>query len=187
MSARTAAATSLREAMTAYAQACAAATDVEWVRQGPPRGWSLAETTEHVATTNEGIHRVVGALRPLVEGEAIVLDDADVNVGMFDGDGAAPGPGPTGTWIDAADAVARFEQSMQALVEWADTDEAQLRAGVFEHPVFGFMDGVQWLLFAAVHTESHRLEITASRPLAGRSDHATAGQQPIGPRVDRVT
>jgi hypothetical protein len=170
MSTLATAAVSLRETMTAYARACAAATYAEWVRQGPPRGWSMAETTEHVATTNEGIHRVVGALRPLAEGEAIVLDEADVNVGMFDGDGAAPGPGPTGTWIDTADAVARFEQSMQALVEQANTDEAQLRAGVFEHPVFGFMDGVQWLRFAAVHTESHRLEITALRPLAGRSD-----------------
>ena len=77
----------------------------------------MAETTEHVATTNTGIRRIVGALRPLGQGESIALEDREINVGMFRGDGAPPGPSPTGTWIDAEEAVDRFEQSMQALIE----------------------------------------------------------------------
>jgi hypothetical protein len=123
----------------------------------------MAETTEHVATTNTGIHRIVGALRPLEQGEAIALDDREINVGMFRDDGTPPGPGPSGTWTNPHEAVARFEQSVQALVERTNTDENELRAGVFEHPVFGLMDGVQWLLFAAVHTNSHLAEITPLR------------------------
>ena len=84
-------ATGLRDAMTAYAKACAATTKGDWVRQGPPRGWSMAETTEHVATTNMGIRRIVGALRPLEQGQSIALNDREINVGMFRGDGAPPG------------------------------------------------------------------------------------------------
>jgi DinB superfamily len=169
MSTLAATATSLRDAMTAYVQACGAPTEREWVRQGPPRGWSMAETTEHVATTNTGIHRLVGALRPVERGEAIALDDREINVGMFRGDGAPPGPGPTGTWTNADEAVARFEQSMQGLIEHTNADESALRAGVFEHSVFGLMDGVQWLLFAAVHTNSHLAEITELRAPASPS------------------
>jgi DinB superfamily len=88
---------------------------------------------------------------------------------MFDGDGVAPGPGPTGTWTDAADALAQFEQSMQALLEQTQANEAQFRAGVFEHSAFGPMDGVQWLLFAAVHTNSHLSEIKQFGDIAGRT------------------
>jgi hypothetical protein len=156
-------ATGLRDAMTAYANACAPTTNSDWVRQGAPRGWSMAETTEHVATTNIGIRRIVGALRPLEQGQAIALDDREINVDMFRGDGAPPGPGPTGTWIDAREAVAQFEGSMMALIELTNGDEHDLRAGAFEHPVFGLMDGVQWLLFAAVHTNSHVAEINQLR------------------------
>ena len=119
----------------------------------------MADTTEHLATTNSGICRIVGALRPLGDGEVTALLDEDINVAMFDGDGMAPGPGPTGTWTDAAGALAQFEQSMHALIEQTQANEAQFRAGVFEHPVFGLMDGVQWLMFAAVHTNSHLSEV----------------------------
>ncbi len=156
-------ATDLRDAATGYSQACAAVTERDWVRQGPPRGWSMAETTEHIATTNTGIHRIVGALRPLDDAESIALHDRDINVGMFREDGAAPGPGPTGTWTNAQEAVAQFEQSMHGLIERTNANEGDLRAGVFEHPVFGLMDGVQWLLFAAVHTNAHLAEITELR------------------------
>ena len=27
------------------------------------------------------------------------------------------------------------------------------------HPVFGLMDGLQWVLFAAAHTERHRAQL----------------------------
>lgn len=169
MSTLAATATNLQDAATAYAHACAAVTGADWVRQVPPRGWSLAETTEHLTTTNSGICRIVGALRPLGDGEATALLDTDINVHMFDGDGVAPGPGPTGTWTDAPDALAQFEQSMQALIEQTQANEAQFRAGVFEHPVFGLMDGVQWLLFAAVHTNSHLSEIKQVGDVAGQT------------------
>jgi len=169
MSTLAATATSLRDAMWAYADACAAVSEAAWVRQGPPRGWSMAETTEHVATTNTGIHRIVGGLRPLEEGETPALDDGEINVGMFRDDGVPPGPGPTGSWTNANEAVARFEHSMQALIGRTEAGDADLRAGVFEHPVFGLMDGVQWLRFAAVHTASHLSEITQLRAGVARS------------------
>ena len=82
---------------------------------------------------------------------------------MFGDVGAAPGPGPTGSWTNAPEAVSRFEESMRALIERTDTHEGRLRAGVFKHPVFGLMDGVQRLRFAAVHTESHLAEIIGLR------------------------
>ena len=83
--------TNLQDAATAYAHACAAVSGADWVSRGPPHGWSMAETTEHVTTTNSAICRIVGALRPLGDGEAAALLNTDINVHMFDGDGMESG------------------------------------------------------------------------------------------------
>jgi hypothetical protein len=34
-----------------------------------------------------------------------------------------------------------------------------LRGVAVPHPVFGLLDGVQWLFFAAAHTERHRAQL----------------------------
>jgi len=121
----------------------------------------MAEVTEHVTFTNRGICGLVsGSLRSLAPEEATALRDHEITTRLFDGAAPPPGPGPTGTWNDVAAARREFEASMRALVELASDDGLDLRAGGYEHPVFGLMDGVQWLLFAAGHTESHRAEIT---------------------------
>lgn len=148
-----------------YVETCADVTGTEWVARALARGWSVADTTEHVTTTNVAIHRLLSrGLRPRRRGEATALSDDDITVRMFEDAGPAPGPEPTGTWTDPADAIAQFEQSMRALVGAANPGEEALRAAVGDHPVFGLMDGVQWLRFAAVHTESHRIEVTQREP-----------------------
>jgi hypothetical protein len=36
----------------------------------------------------------------------------------------------------------------------------------FEHPIFGLLDGVQWLLFAASHHDNHTRDLLELRELA---------------------
>jgi hypothetical protein len=44
---------------------------------------------------------------------------------------------------------------------WARATTADLRAHGLPHPVFGVFDGVQWILFAAAHTDSHLPQLRA--------------------------
>jgi hypothetical protein len=45
------------------------------------------------------------------------------------------------------------------VIEWAGNTDLDLRSCGCVHPVFGLMDGVQWLLFLYAHTERHRGEL----------------------------
>jgi hypothetical protein len=45
------------------------------------------------------------------------------------------------------------------VIEWAGNTELDLRSCGFAYPVFGLMDGVQWMLFLYAHTERRRAEL----------------------------
>jgi len=73
----------------------------------------------------------------------------------------APPPGlrePTGL-ASQEESVAAFAASMQAILDWYDTVDVDLRECARVHPAFGVFDGAQWLLFVAVHTQQHRGQI----------------------------
>jgi hypothetical protein len=157
----------LRWATTAYRELCLDRTWANWLNAAPPDGWSFADHTEHVTTANVGIHRMVTtALRPRRRGETMTFEDAAITVQLFDAPGLADAPPrPTGTWIDMGKAILSFERSMGQLMDVVHVDEVELRAGVFEEPTMGVMDGVQWLLCAVAHTESHLVEVRELRDI----------------------
>jgi hypothetical protein len=66
---------------------------------------------------------------------------------------------PSGAWTDRQLAIERFDANAGTLLEWADGTDADLRAVGLEHPVFGLLDGVQWLHFAEAHIERHRAQL----------------------------
>jgi hypothetical protein len=47
------------------------------------------------------------------------------------------------------------------LVAWVRGTPADLRAHGLPHPVFGVFDGIQWILFAAAHTDNHLPQLRA--------------------------
>ncbi len=65
---------------------------------------------------------------------------------------------PSGAWT-LAEAAGRFSETRGRTVEFARSTTANLRGIVWPHPLLKELDGVQWLLFVAVHGERHRLQI----------------------------
>ncbi len=65
---------------------------------------------------------------------------------------------PRGAWTPES-AIGRFGQTRGRTVAFTRSTTANLRDVVWPHPFFKELDGVQWLLFAAVHGERHRLQI----------------------------
>jgi hypothetical protein len=131
-------------------------------REGEP--WSIAETVEHVVLSDRsvraGLQRILAA--PFPPG-APRFDDAAISADMFDAAGPAP-PAlaePKGRFATPAEGIAALAGAGDEIVAWARATTEDLRAHGFSHPVFGLFDGVQWILFAAAHTDSHLPQVRA--------------------------
>jgi hypothetical protein len=77
--------------------------------------------------------------------------------------GPAP-PGlaePTGRFATRAEGIAALIEIRDELVAWVQATTADLRAHGLPHPAFGVFDGVQWILFAAAHTDNHQPQLRA--------------------------
>lgn len=146
-----------------------------WTRRPASGAWSAADHAEHVIASNAQFVRVLSrGLRPLPPGTTRI-DDAAIPV-LLEREVAPEqrtllaATDPTGTLTDSEAALAAMGASVETLLRAADgRSSAELRGVGAPHPIFGPLDGVQWLLFAAAHTEQHRGQIAAAR-LAGSGD-----------------
>lgn len=129
--------------------------------------WSILEIAEHVALVEDGIARLLIeklADKPLSEDERRGLKSRDtlVTTVLFDRKTRMPAPErikPTGRYGDPMEAAAVFESTQARLLEWLEETPLDLRAHGSPHPMLGMLDGKQWLLFAAAHTERHTRQI----------------------------
>ena len=137
-----------------------------WQLRPTGEAWSLAETVEHVVLANRLVRARLPQLlaAPLPPGTPR-FDDAAISAGMFDG--ARPPPTdlaePKGRFATRTEGIAALVQIHDELVAWAGGTAADLRAYALPHPVFGVFDGVQWILFAAAHTDNHLPQLRALR------------------------
>ncbi|MBY0276295.1 DinB family protein [Candidatus Binatia bacterium] len=139
----------------------------QW-RYAPSGGWSLSRITEHVAISCDNIAQLLRshlASRPIERGATGVLD-VEIPYLFYRGDEPPSVATPTGTWTDPDDAVARLVASADAIIVWSRATKLGLRSFGVRHPVFGVLDGVQWLLFAAAHLERHRAQALGVKSLA---------------------
>jgi len=126
--------------------------------------WSLAETVEHVVLTDRLVRaRLQQLLAAPLPAAAPCFDDAKISASMFDTAGVAP-PGlaePKGRFATPTEGIAALVEIRDEVVAWARATTADLRAHGLSHPVFGVFDGVQWILFAAAHTDNHLPQLLA--------------------------
>lgn len=138
----------------------------EWGLRRAGEEWSLAETVEHVVLTDRLIRATLArVLASPLSVDAPRFDDAAISAGMFDAAGPAP-PGfaePKGRFSTSAEGIAALVEVHDELVAWTRATKGNLRAHGLPHPVFGVFDGVQWILFAAAHTDNHLPQLRALR------------------------
>jgi DinB superfamily len=139
---------------------CAGASDAQWLFRPAATRWSMAHIVEHVAISNHNILRALtrGLLNNRLDGRATDVIDTEIPYLFYRGDEPPNVATPTGGWTKEA-AREALRTNAQAILEWASTVHADLRAVAVAHPMFGLVDGVQWLLFAAAHTERHRAQL----------------------------
>lgn len=170
----------LADSRDALLTAVAGRTDAQWRFKPRADAWSLAEVVEHLAVLEELFHaRIIVRLleaplrpalvRPALSGAVHAVADARVLSLTRDPGATVVAPGrpslaaaaprlvPTGR-VPHLDALDRYiiarEQTAVFLRSTPD-----LRRRLHDQPALGPLDGYQWVLFVAAHTERHIAQI----------------------------
>ena len=129
-----------------------------------PDRWSVAEVVEHLALiediVNQGVFpKLSTAPAPAADWDAKKVDAMVLaNVPDRSTKFQAPEPAvPTGRWTPAETHDHFLASRTQTVAFLKSTPD--LRGHVVPHPVFGPMDGYEWVLAVAAHTERHTKQI----------------------------
>jgi uncharacterized damage-inducible protein DinB len=149
-----------------FLKSIAGLSQKQWTFKPGPDRWSVAEVAEHITVSESTIFSLVQKTmqspaapekRELVKGK-----DQLILQRMPDRSHKAQAPEmlrPTGRWATEADLTKAFEDSRKANMDYIRTTNDDLRDHFFDHPVFGPLDGYQWLLLISAHSARHTEQI----------------------------
>jgi uncharacterized damage-inducible protein DinB len=139
----------------------------QWSFKPAPDRWSIAEVAEHITVSESTLLNLVQTKimqspaapekRELVKGkDQLILEK------MPDRSHKAQAPEflqPTGRWANEVELMKAFETARHATMDYVRTTNDDLRDHFFDHPVFGPLDGYQWLLLISAHSARHTAQI----------------------------
>lgn len=153
----------LESSRRALADSIAHLTPAQWTFRPDPESWSAAECAEHIPDTEERIVRLLEAApcEPQRSSEVAgkerkilrAVPDRSRRVK------APPELEPSGRFETPTALIGHVEQVRARTVDYAVRNADGLRNRFVAHPVFGTLDGYQWMLMVAKHTERHTLQI----------------------------
>jgi hypothetical protein len=141
-------------------------TDAQWnFKQGPDR-WSVGQVVEHLALAESYMfdlqQKAISGPAATPEQQAATKDkDAMIMKAIPDRTRKAQAPEPLqpGARLgDRAAVLKAFKDRRAKTIEYARKTKDDLRAHVGDSPL-GPLDGYQWLLFMAAHSERHLAQI----------------------------
>ena len=152
-------------------------TERQWTFSPGPQSWSISQITDHVLMVTE---RVAGPMRqrlaeagPAPEGhnrkrvDELVMAKFPSRIEKFE---APPFLQPTGRFVTPGDALAAIANIHAATLDFLE-NTPDLRGHALDSPPlqaatqgeYQMMDGYQWLLAIAAHTERHTKQILEVR------------------------
>lgn len=148
-----------------FINVCDPMTEAHWAFQADAKGWCAGEVAEHVTKANRGILTMLNGvlLRNPVTGSYIEISDDEIPYLFYRGEEPPNSFSPSGDWVNRGNLMAAFVESVNNLKDWVNGTTIDLRQYGVKHPVFGLLDGVQWVLFAGAHIERHRAQIIGLR------------------------
>jgi len=142
-------------------------SEKQWNFKAAPDRWSIAETAEHIAVTEDLIwDRVTGKIMPSAaapEKRAEVRGKEEMILKVIpDRSRKATAPeqlNPTGKWPTRAELVKNFVATREREIAYLQETKEDLRSHFDEHPFLKTMDAWQWLLFNGAHGKRHTAQI----------------------------
>jgi uncharacterized damage-inducible protein DinB len=158
---------SLQTTHDKFLQSIAGLSPKQWTFKPGPDRWSVAEVSEHIALSESALLGLVQKqvmTSPAAPGkrEQVKGKDEMILQKIPDRSHKAQAPEflrPTGRWATEADLTNAFEVSRKVTMDYVRTTNDDLRDHFFDHPVFGTLDGYQWLLLLSAHSERHTAQI----------------------------
>jgi hypothetical protein len=160
----------LLDVLTASAARFRAATQgltaAQWKHKPAPDKWSPADLAEHIALSEEVLPRLARKAlgEPAMPRDAAQVreQDAEIIDSMKDDawhGNASESIRPKHTFPDGSAAAASFLERRARTMDYVRDTEEPLREHTFPHPAYGPLDGYQWLLMLAHHTDRHVRQI----------------------------
>jgi hypothetical protein len=159
-------------------------TGPQWKYKPAADRWSVAEIVEHLAVIEDILKTVFAKLPdgppPAADRDATRFD-ADLIAKVTDRTKkfeAPPNARPAARWTPE-DTLRHFQES-RAYTAGLLRNTPGLRAHTFVHPVFGPLDGYEWILAVAAHTARHTqqiLEVKADPGFPAARGTVAAAQQ----------
>ncbi|MBI4892066.1 MAG: DinB family protein [Acidobacteria bacterium] len=149
-----------------FLDALAGLSEKQLMWKPSPDSWSIFEIAEHLARAEDQIPALVAKAMQVpaaadrkpptrAEDEKILK-----SVAVRDQKFKAPASlVPAGTYMNIGDLIAAFKASRDRNIAYIRDTQDPLRAHVAPHPVLGNLDGLQWYLLIAGHTERHVLQM----------------------------
>ncbi len=142
-------------------------SEKQWTFKPAPDRWSVAEVAEHITISELTLgglvqQKIMQSPAAPEKRDQVKGKDEMILQRVPDRSHKAQAPEflkPTGRWTTEADLVKAFEQARAANVDYIRTTNDDLRDHFFDHPVFGTLDGYQWLLLISAHSARHTEQI----------------------------
>jgi hypothetical protein len=139
----------------------------QWTFKPVPDRWSVAEVAEHITVSESSLSglvekQIMTSPAAPEKREQVKGKDELILQRVPDRSHKAQAPEflrPTGRWATEADLTKAFEESREATMDYIRTTNDDLRDHFFDHPVFGTLDGYQWLLLISSHSARHTAQI----------------------------
>ncbi len=157
--------TSARDQVLAEA---AKLTDAQWTFKSAPDRWSVGEVVQHLALSESFLFdlqqkQLKGAPATAEQLAAVKGKDEMLRKVIPDRTKKAQAPEPlqpnAGTKLGGqADTIAAFKDRRTKTIDYAAKTKDDLRGRIGDSPL-GPLDGYQWLVFIAAHSERHLAQI----------------------------
>jgi uncharacterized damage-inducible protein DinB len=149
-----------------FLKSIAGLSQKQWTFKPAPDRWSVAEVAEHITISESTIfglvQRTMQSPAAPEKREQVKGKDQMILERLPDRSHKAQAPEilrPTGRWATETDLTKVFEDSRNANMDYIRTTNDDLRDHFFDHPVFGTLDGYQWLLLISGHSTRHTAQI----------------------------
>lgn len=149
----------LEASRDAMRKAVESLTDEQWSWKPAPNRWSVAECAEHIAATEAVLPQL---LKRMMESPAAPPPenrpkDDDVVRWVRDRGQRFQAPNeiqPSGRYASREELMKSFLEGRRQLIEYVRTTTDELHSRTQAHPA-GPLDGYQWILLVAGHTDRH--------------------------------
>src|ERR1700693_3209356 len=149
-------------------------TEEKWRRRPSPERWSIAEWAEHITAAELPLAKflAVSATAEPSEQERREIRGKDGFVRRFLRDRSQRGEAPErirpkGRFATREETIRAFEDRRNANLPHVPEPSHPLRDRFAPHPFAGLIDGYQWVLFLAAHTDRHAEQIEEIKEAPG--------------------